>query len=145
MKAATLAPQDIACLHTSGAIHFALRRWNESRYIYKKLTELAPDVPNYWYNRGWACNSAGAFGEAADCMKHCLELRQYDDPVMLLEAAAMLDKADRLAEGLLLVNLALETDEGCDAVKAKAQGGLDYLLGKETSQEFREIIMRAFG
>jgi len=52
-------------------------RYDESVAMHKKVTEIAPDVPNYWNNLGAALHMAGKYDEAIVAYKQAIELRPH--------------------------------------------------------------------
>ena len=104
---------------------FLLRRYDRSNALYRRVVELAPDTPRFWYNLATSERSFGRLAEAeaaCDCAI-ALDPTQYPSQLLRSELRVQSPDANHVEE--------LQSQLARPGIEDRARMFLGYALGKE--------------
>lgn len=156
-KAVNLAPADAELQGNLGSIELQLHEYRHAVQHFKLARTLAPDVADYHFNFGVACERLGQTDGAEEAYRAAL-VQMPDFSPALAELAALLERANRLGEAKAAVGRALKLDpnnETAGIVAAQLElregrveqtvGMLRKLLDGSLTPDNRAIVQKRLG
>ena len=126
-----------------GQILVQIGRREDAASIWERATKWWPSVATYWLERAWNCNHLRRFDEAVSCFDAALKVEPANREVALRKAS-VLDRAGKHEQALAILQAELSDRRFLDEIREKGEKEFDYLISRESSPDFIELLKSAF-
>ena len=111
--------------------------------VWERATKWWPRNADYWLERAWNCNHLRRLDEAVPCFDEALKIDPANREVALRKAS-VLDRAGKRDQALAILQAELSDRRFLDEVREKGEKEFAYLLSKESSPAFVNLLKSAF-
>lgn len=120
-----------------------MNKYQEALVCWVQLSHDWPKDVRHWMGRAWCCSLLGEHGEAQFCLNKAARLKP-DDNELLMETAAVLDRAGKTDDALFFVRTVAANEDYMKPFLEKGEQPFGYLLTDQSSPDFIQALQEAF-